>query len=192
MFTIYFKLKFSPLNVFEHYGRNICLGFLSTITTVCIACCAAQAIAGGHLFLLLSLGSQACATLPRLSQVLRVEKYRAKKQRKGKQGGGRKSEENKGEKVKSYQDIISDFQYATDTCFTYLWQSYLYLYFKHNQHINIHLSQLTDNIYHQMLYQSFPIKKMTQVINMSFKDVETHNSHFLAIKMTMLLLHATS
>lgn len=84
MFTIYFKLKFSPLNVFEHYGRNICLGFLSTITTVCIACCAAQAIAGGHLFLLLSLGSQACATLPRLSQVLRVEKYRAKKQRKGK------------------------------------------------------------------------------------------------------------
>lgn len=49
MFIIYFKMKFSPLNAFEHYGRNICLGFLSTITTVCIACCVAQAMGGTHL-----------------------------------------------------------------------------------------------------------------------------------------------
>jgi hypothetical protein len=30
---------------------------------------------------------------------------------------------------------------------------------------------------------------MTQVINMSFKDVETHNSSLLAIKMTTTSVH---
>lgn len=103
MFIIYFKLRFTLLNVFEHYGRNICISFLSFYSYNCLysLMCNSE-YQGTHIFLLQSLGSQACATLPRLSQVLRLEKYRSKKQRKGKWGGGRKGIRGKRTKEKKW------------------------------------------------------------------------------------------
>lgn len=103
MFIIYFKLRFALLNVFEHYGRNICVGFLSfySYNSLYSLMCNSD-YQGTHIFLLQSLGSQACATLPRLSQVLRVEKYKSKKQRKGTWGGGRRRIKGKRTKEKKW------------------------------------------------------------------------------------------
>lgn len=90
MVIIYFKLSFALLNVFVHCRRNICLGFLSFYyyNSFCSSLCS-SGHRGTQIFLLQSVGSQACSTSPKLHQVLRVEKYRCKRQRKGKRGGGR-------------------------------------------------------------------------------------------------------
>lgn len=53
MFIIYFKLRYALLNGFEHYGRNICVDFLSfySYNSLYSLMCSSD-YQGTHIFLL--------------------------------------------------------------------------------------------------------------------------------------------